>query len=301
MKVQSQRCEIHIILLLIFFIIMGFLSCNQGDARRDENNSLMGEVNSSDQVKIDYRVNGTESDTALVFIHEWLCNQTYWENQIQYFSTSHRVVTLDLAGHGRSGDDRKQYTLDLYADDVMAVIKKIKARKVYLIGHSLGASVAVKVALKMPGKVIAIIAVDAFQNLTQDFPEGNIDNMIGPYRRDFPTAVRKHASLLFGENPDTLLVKKVMNDWSSADSSMAIATMIDNLHFKPSEWTQQLKVPVYGLNAAKFPANAEGNKKMLKHYQMFTLPRVGHFPQLEDPGYFNEVLKTVLREASKNS
>ncbi len=299
MKTWLSRFNVRLVLVLMVAVVLIFQSCGQKDVRRDENGSIMGEAWSSDGVKIDYRVNGIGKDTTLIFIHEWLCNQTYWQNQINYFSGSYRVVTLDLAGHGRSGDNRQQYTMDLFADDVIAVIKKIKARKVYLVGHSFGASVAVKVALKMPGKVIAILAVDAFQNLTQDYPENNIGNMIRPYQQDFQTSVKKHASLLFGDQPDSLLVRRVINDWSSADPDMAIAVMTENLRFKPSQWTKELTVPVYALNAVKFPANAQGNQKMLKAYKMYPLPGVGHFPQLEDPGYFNAVVKTILKSDPK--
>lgn len=299
MKTPVQKAIILAIIPVTFFVLVMMMACQQKGERRDENNSIMGEVLSSDGVKIEYRLNGQKKDTVLVFIHEWLCNQSYWKNQVKYFSGNYRVVTLDLAGHGLSGDNRTSYTLDLYADDVIAVIKKVKARKVILVGHSIGASVAVKVALKMPEKVVAIIAVDTFQNLTQDYPEGNIDKMLEPYRKNFQSAVRKHASILFGENPDSLLVRKVLNDWSSADPSMALTTMTENLHFKPSEWTKILTVPVWAVNAERFPANVNGNKKMLKNYRIITLPRVGHFPQLEDPQSFNNAVSSCLVQISR--
>ncbi|MBP6977208.1 MAG: alpha/beta hydrolase [Bacteroidales bacterium] len=299
MKIDLQRCKVRwnpVIAASIFLVIA---ACDNQQGTTDDGNTLIGEAASSDQVRIDYRVSGTNHDTTLIFIHEWLCDQTYWQNQVGYFSGRYRVVTLDLAGHGRSGDNRQKYTLDLYADDVIAVMKKIRARKVYLIGHSFGANVAVKVALKVPKKVIAILSVDSFANLTQDYPESEIENKIRPYQQDFRTSVKKHASLLFGNQPDSTLVRRVVNDWASADSSMAITSMVEYLRFKPSVWTKELTAPVYALNAAKFPANARGNQGMLKSYKMYLLPRVGHFPQLEDPGYFNEVVKTILQESSQ--
>ena len=301
MKSLLQRTITLITVPVTIIVLTTLMACNQKEVRRDENNSMIMETLSSDEVKIEYRVNGPKSDTVLVFIHEWLCNQTYWKNQVQAFSGRHRVVTLDLAGHGLSGNDRARYTLDLYADDVISVINKIKARKVILVGHSIGASVAVKVALKMSGKVIAIIAVDTFQDLTHDYPEGNIDKMLEPYRKDFKTTVSKHASILFGDSPDSLLVRKVIKDWSSSDPDMAMATMTENLHFKPSEWTKVLAVPVCSINSERFPANVNGNKRMLKNYQILTLPRVGHFPQLEDPQGFNQALSTCLAIISKVS
>lgn len=301
MKKNPQRYVFRLFPYLALITFLVLTSCREKEVRRDENNSIIATVRSSDRVKIEYRVNGPESDTALIFIHEWLCNQTYWQNQIRYFATRFKVVTLDLAGHGRSGEDRDEWTLDRYADDVMAVIKKVKASRVYLVGHSLGGAVAVKVALKMPEKVIVIFGVDTFQNLTFDYPSDQIEKFMAPYRDDFRNTVKKHASVLFHENADRELVERVMNDWSSANPKMAVATMIEYLRFKPTEWTKGFQVPIISLNSAKFPPNEEGNKLVLKNYRMVPLQNVGHFPQLEDPKYFNGVLWAILFSASQGT
>jgi pimeloyl-ACP methyl ester carboxylesterase len=61
---------------------------------------------SSDDVTIAYQVQG-EGKPALVFVHGWGINRTYWNAQLTYFAKKHHVVTIDLAGHGESGQDRK--------------------------------------------------------------------------------------------------------------------------------------------------------------------------------------------------
>ena len=42
-------------------------------------------------------------EPALVFVHCWSCDKSYWANQIDYFSKEYRVIAIDLAGHGESG------------------------------------------------------------------------------------------------------------------------------------------------------------------------------------------------------
>src|SRR3954465_2677386 len=74
-----------------------------------------------DKVVIDYHVTG-KGDTTLLFVHGDFTDQTYWKEQVDYFSQHYIVVTIDLPGHGKSGKLRKDWTLESFADDVKEVI-----------------------------------------------------------------------------------------------------------------------------------------------------------------------------------
>jgi pimeloyl-ACP methyl ester carboxylesterase len=63
-------------------------------------------------------------DPTIVFVHCWTCNHTFWQHQIDYFSKRHKVVWLDLAGHGRSGTTRSDYTMEAFGEDVATIVKK---------------------------------------------------------------------------------------------------------------------------------------------------------------------------------
>ncbi len=64
---------------------------------------------SKDGVPISFEVHGSGEPT-LVFVHGWSCDSRYWREQVPALSPKHRVVVLDLAGHGHSGAGRKRYT-----------------------------------------------------------------------------------------------------------------------------------------------------------------------------------------------
>src|SRR3954463_16548048 len=68
-----------------------------------------GTAKSADGVPIHYEVQGS-GEPALVFVHGWAIDSRYWDAQVPVFARTHRVVTLDLAGHGRSGRGRKEWT-----------------------------------------------------------------------------------------------------------------------------------------------------------------------------------------------
>src|SRR5262249_21834308 len=79
-------------------------------------------VGADDGLSLVCEVSG-KGDTALVFLHGWCGDREYWKHQVPAFAADYRIVTLDQAGHGDSGKDRKAWTVDSLAGDVEAVVK----------------------------------------------------------------------------------------------------------------------------------------------------------------------------------
>ena len=79
-------------------------------------------IDSFDGVPISYEVRGNGSP-ALVFVHGWSCDRTYWKAQVEPFAVNHKVVTIDLAGHGESGTQRSDWTMEAFSEDVAAVCR----------------------------------------------------------------------------------------------------------------------------------------------------------------------------------
>jgi len=87
-------------------------------------------------------------------------NWTVWRKEINYFNKKgYSTLALDLRGHGKSNapQKRKQYNLECFAKDLNAVLKKVKIKKVVLIGHSLGGIVALTFYNLFKSKVKAIV------------------------------------------------------------------------------------------------------------------------------------------------
>ena len=78
-------------------------------------------ASSANGVQIAYDILGT-GEPALVLIHGWCCDRTYWSAQLPALSHRFRLVTLDLAGHGQSGAGRSAWTIDAFGEDVVAVV-----------------------------------------------------------------------------------------------------------------------------------------------------------------------------------
>jgi pimeloyl-ACP methyl ester carboxylesterase len=93
-------------------------------------------VSSFDGVPISYEVHGS-GKPALVFVHGWSCDRSYWDAQRIPLSNHYQIVTVDLAGHGQSGMGREEWTIASYGEDVAAVVKELDLENAILIGHSM--------------------------------------------------------------------------------------------------------------------------------------------------------------------
>jgi pimeloyl-ACP methyl ester carboxylesterase len=115
-----------------------------------------GTALSSNGVSIRYEAHGTHG-RPLVFVHCWSCDRRYWRGQVEHFGRGHRVVTVDLAGHGESGTGRAEWTMPAFGEDVVAVVEELGLEDVVLVGHSMGGDVIVEAALRLQGRVAALV------------------------------------------------------------------------------------------------------------------------------------------------
>ena len=78
-------------------------------------------VASEDGVSIRYRIYGN-GEPALIFIHCWACDSSYWDQQLDALKTRYTLVTLDLAGHGESGTARGDWSIPAFGADRKSVV-----------------------------------------------------------------------------------------------------------------------------------------------------------------------------------
>jgi pimeloyl-ACP methyl ester carboxylesterase len=96
-------------------------------------------------------------DLPLVFVHGWCCDHTYFAPQFEHFRRKHRVVTVDLRGHGQSDKPTQSYTMEAFADDMAGMCDQLGVEKPVVIGHSMGGIVAFDLACRYPTLPSAIV------------------------------------------------------------------------------------------------------------------------------------------------
>jgi pimeloyl-ACP methyl ester carboxylesterase len=86
---------------------------------------------------------------------------------VERLRDDHEVVTLDLRGHGVSGTPACGFGIADFAADVLELIERLALGPVLLLGHSLGAAIALDVAVRAPGSVRGVLVVDSQWSLTR--------------------------------------------------------------------------------------------------------------------------------------
>jgi pimeloyl-ACP methyl ester carboxylesterase len=252
-------------------------------------------VNASDGVPIHYSVTG-KGEPALLFIHCGGCNRNFWENQVAEFSKTNRVVTMDLPGHGESGLNRKNWSIEGYGDDVKTVVTKLGLKRVVLVGSSMGGSIALEVAKRMPDNVVAIVPVDVLQNVEQTLPPEQLDAVIKQMTADYKnTMTRLLNQFLFSASTPEAVKTRVINEVISRPPETAVAIFKGIIGYKPGPTLKEIKVPIKAINTDLNPTNLEVNRKYAPQFDAVIIKGTGHYPMLEDPARFNQMLAEILK------
>ncbi len=93
----------------------------------------------------------------LILLHGNGEDSTYFENQIEYFQSRYRVISLDTRGHGKSQRGTKPFTIEQFSCDLYDFMRLHEISKAVILGFSDGANIAMKFAMKHPDMVKALI------------------------------------------------------------------------------------------------------------------------------------------------
>jgi pimeloyl-ACP methyl ester carboxylesterase len=114
---------------------------------------------SRDGVRLAYTESGS-GDPPMLLVHGWSCDHTYFAPQFAHFSTNHRVVAVDLRGHGESDKPVQEYSMAGFAADLRWLCEQLGLERPVVVGHSMGGVIAFEMAARYPEHVGAVVAVD---------------------------------------------------------------------------------------------------------------------------------------------
>lgn len=290
-------------MLLVLMLVPSMLSaCAHRQAAQET--VTTGIAIAEDGVPIAYDVRGA-GEPALVFVHCWSCDRTFWRDQVEVFARHHKVVTLDLAGHGESGADRERWSVTGLAGDVEAVVDDLGLDQIVLIGHSMGGPVSLAAAARMPGRVQAIVAVDTLHDAEMTWSDADTAQIVGAFENDFDGAMERFVPMLVRAEVEPELLEMMIDRGKAVDRTAAVALMRDfgNLDL-PALFTAA-GAPIRAINAAPAPPmqppTAVDTNRKYADFEVVLIEDVGHYVQLERPTTFNETLRDVLAELAASA
>jgi len=260
------------------------------------------QITRPDNVKISFSTSGS-GPLALVFVHGAFIDQEYWKDQVNHFSSQYQVVTIDLAGHGESGNNRDDWSMETFGKDVVAVINELDLQKVILIGHSMGGDVVLEVAGAIPEKIIGLVGVDNFKNagtaLSPEIQE-QIDQALLMMETDFAAVSENYARYMLATPSTSHPVReRIAGDYRNFTPSAGLAILRSGgaYYNRERELLQKLKVKLYLINVDYLPTNEALLKQYANAgYEVRKIEGSCHYPMIENPEGFNRILSEIISE-----
>jgi pimeloyl-ACP methyl ester carboxylesterase len=103
------------------------------------------------------------SGPPIVFVHGALLDHAQWDRQVEALSEEYTTITYDVRGHGRTGGSRRDaYSIELFADDLAALLTEIDVERPVLCGQSMGGLIAQVYATRHPEEISGLVLADTF-------------------------------------------------------------------------------------------------------------------------------------------
>ena len=279
------------------------------------------------------------SSPILVFIHGWLLSRSYWQPLIERLAPDYQCLIYDLRGFGDSqpqvnnnqvrpanlnlelADDLEaaavsssSYTLAAYAQDLGILLQKLSIERAWLIGHSLGGSIALWGALKLPERVQGVICLNSGGGiyLKEEFERFRVAGQQLLKRRPRWLRYLPLIDLLFMR---AMVARPLARRWGrqrvidfvTANPEAALRALLDStteaeVHRLP-QVVSQLTQPVYFIAGAK---DRVMEPKYVRHLASFhnlfqgcgenviEIPSCGHMAMVEQPDATETQIRTIL-------
>jgi pimeloyl-ACP methyl ester carboxylesterase len=236
-----------------------------------------------------------QGEPALVLVHGWAFDRHLWDHEVRRLSARHRVITLDLAGHGESGRERKQWTFAAFAQDVKAAVETAGAERIVLVGHSMGGPVVLEAARLMSGRAAGIVLVDTLLDVEERLPPEQIEAMVGPLEADYvPTATYMSNEYLFAPATPAAVRETVLGRATAIDPRLSVTLLRLLWTYDPLPALREIQAPIRAVSADKFPTNLAANRRHMPGYEAVVVPNTAHYLMLEDPARFGVALDQAL-------
>lgn len=268
------------------------------------------------------------SAPVLVFLHGWLLSQHYWQPLLDNMAGEYQCLVYDLRGFGDTkisaqlDSEQKyldRYTLAAYAKDLKCLLQKLEIRKAWLIGHSLGGSIALWAANYAQERVEGVICLNSGGGiyLKEEFERFRaVGKNLIKYRPSWLMYIPL-IDCLFAR----MMVHRPLNlgwgrqrvvDFLKADRQAALASLLDStteaeVHLLP-RLVANLSQPVYFVAGTK---DRVMELKYVKHLasfhqlfaqngdNVFEIAECGHLSMLEQPERVASIIINVLKQHQK--
>jgi pimeloyl-ACP methyl ester carboxylesterase len=237
-------------------------------------------------------------DPPILLVHGWTCDHTYMAPQFEHFRRAHRVIAVDLRGHGQSDKPKQDYTMSAFADDLVWLCDQLKVKKPVVIGHSMGGVIAVELAARFPEVPGAAVTLDSPLVPPQELLEAVVplrQALHGPNYREAQQQFVAEMLFLPTDNPERKA--RIVDAMSSAPQHVMASAFAGTLCDTAAS-AAACKVPLLILMAAQPLSDVARLRQVCPTAIIGQTVGAGHSHQLEVPEQVNAMIDRFLTVSS---
>lgn len=231
-------------------------------------------------ISIHYAIYG--QGPPVIFLHGGLANADYWGGQVLPVAAHHTVILMDSRGHGRSTRDARPYGYDLMADDVVALMDRLKVAKADIVGWSDGGIIGIDLAMRHRDRVGKVFAFAA-NTVTSGVKDG----------------VEKNPTF-------AAFIKRAGQEYQAYSATPgeygAFVDQISRMWAEQPNWSdaqlRAIDTPILVVDGDHDEAikreHTEYIAATIPHAGLLILPNTSHFAFLQDPQQFNFAILHLL-------
>lgn len=244
------------------------------------------------------------SGPVLLLVHGFPLDHTMWSAQIPEFAKNYRVIAPDLRGFGKSGVTEGTVTMDMFADDLAALLEALKVSEpVDFCGLSMGGYIAFAFWAKYAARIRKLVLADTralgdtpeaaggrlamaekvLKEGVQALKDGMLPKLVGPRVKDDQPEVYARIVRMFDENPikgiaATLRGLAVRSDFTGRLGEIRVPTLVIVGEHDAISTPAEMRKIAAGIPGAKYQE----------------IPRAGHMLPMERAAEFNIALRDFL-------
>ncbi|RPJ29034.1 MAG: alpha/beta hydrolase [Chloroflexi bacterium] len=253
----------------------------------------------TDQGIVHYEVYGR--GRPVILLHGWLGSWGLWQETMSFLGRYYRTYALDFWGFGESGKKRETYAVQDFVSLVDQFMEQLGIVNAPLVGHSMGGTVSLSVAIKYPQRVSKVVVVGSpivGSSLALPLKWAGyrpiafmLFNMMGAFR----FAMKVASPIICRDERFAAMMDRDLSRTTLESFLLSIASL-RRTDLRPM--LGQIKIPAMGMfgdrDVIVNPGQWEPMKMGISHAQIERFPSAGHFLMLEEPQKFSERLKAFL-------
>ena len=249
-----------------------------------------------DGVKLFYEESGS-GDPPLLLVHGWTCNHTHWAAQVAHFAPRHRVVTVDLRGHGQSDAPQQEYTMEGFADDLAWLCGELGIDRPVVVGHSMGGIVTLVMTARHPAVVRAAVLVDSpFPPVGGTSSAARLTPVIEAMSQpDYMAYATSFVETMFSPLDDPQRKRESVAGLLATPQHVLVSSMRSNAATDTMAAAESIEQPLLVISAGHMAFNDTSLlKTRFPRFRFGQTVGSGHFNMVEVPEQVNAMLERFL-------